>query len=585
MLRCVSLRIVLAFVISSNLVVGPTLLSAQQAPTDVPSLTIRANTRLVTVDVVVTDKKGQPITSLKSEDFMIEENGKKQRVTVFVPPGVANQQPTESLPPGLLSNRPEYISGGGPLTVLVLDVANSPFKDQAYARSQMLKYVVEHAQTGQPMAILALTTQLQVLQQFTSDPNVLLSAIKKYKPSEQPNQPNLPRPITGGSGGGVGGQGGGALDASIAQATSRLDDFQNIQVGAELERRTLITIEAMRSLARMLGGLQGRKNVVWLAADLPFDLIPENRNVSEAELAADLPSIQQKSGGVIASGAQASEQRMLHGPEIKAAEAGLAAASIAVYPVDIRGLVSGTEFERDDAANRQMMSISAKSITRVSSVTDSQETMREIASETGGKAYVNQNEIKDGVAMAVADEKASYTLGYYPENKKWDGKYRSIKIKVSHGDTQVRHRKGYFAIDPTEEKDRKDDQDVAAALQINGPATQVMFKAQAQPTGPGKMRVVFLVDAHSLSAEDSKGGKRLNVTLYATVYDSAGKRLGQSGTKVDRPFDDKTYQQVLDKGMLVPIDMDLPAGGTEVRLAVLDNKTGFIGTVTGPVGQ
>jgi VWFA-related protein len=580
------IRMALVFSLILSLAASSVTVSAQQAgSSDIPAITIRANTRLVTVDVVVTDKKGQPITGLKLEDFTLEENGKKQKVSIFVPPGVVNQSATEPLPPGLLSNRPEYVSPGGPLTVLVLDVANSPFKDQAYARSQMLKYVVEHAQTGQPMAILALTTQLQVLQQFTSDPNVLLAAIKKYKPSEQPNQSNLPRPISGGSGGGVGGQGGGALDASIAQATSRLDDFQNIQVGAELERRTLITIEAMRSLARMLGGLQGRKNVVWLAADLPFDLIPENRNVSEAELAADLPSIQQKSGGVIASGAQASEQRMLHGPEIKAAEAGLAAASIAVYPVDIRGLVSGTEFMRDDAANRQMMSISAKSITRVSSVTDSQETMREIAAETGGKAYVNQNEIKDGVAMAVADGKASYTLGYYPENKKWDGKFRSIKVKVSQGDTQVRNRKGYFAIDPTEEKDRKDDQDVAAALQINGSATQVVFKAQAQPTGPGKMRVVFLVDAHTLSGEDSKGGKRLNVTLYATVYDSAGKRLGQSGTKVDRVFEDKTYQQVLEKGMLVPIDMDLPAGGTEVRLAVLDNKTGFIGTVTGPVGQ
>jgi hypothetical protein len=113
----------------------------------------------------------------------------------------------------------------------------------------------------------------------------------------------------------------------------------------------------------------------------------------------------------------------------------------------------------------------------------------------------------------------------------------------------------------------------------------VVFKAQAMPTDPGKMRVVFLVDAHTLSGEDSKGGKRLNVTLYATVYDSTGKRLGQAGTKVDRVFEDKTYQQVLEKGMLVPIDMELPTGGTEVRLAVLDNKTGFIGTVTGPIGQ
>ena len=57
--------------------------------------------------------------------------------------------------------------------------------------------------------------------------------------------------------------------------------------------------------------------------------------------------------------------------------------------------------------------------------------MREIARETGGTAYVNQNEIKDGVVVAMADAGASYTLGYYPEDKKWDGKYRAIKVKVN----------------------------------------------------------------------------------------------------------------------------------------------------------
>ena len=36
---------------------------------------------------------------------------------------------------------------------------------------------------------------------------------------------------------------------------------------------------------------------------------------------------------------------------------------------------------------------------------------------------------------------------------------------------------------------------------------------------------------------------------------------------------------------MVPIDVEIPAGGTELRLAVLDNKTGFIGTVSGPLGQ
>jgi hypothetical protein len=108
--------------------------------------------------------------------------------------------------------------------------------------------------------------------------------------------------------------------------------------------------------------------------------------------------------------------------------------------------------------------------------------------------------------------------------------------------------------------------------------------AQAKPTDPGKMRVIFLVDAHTLSAEDAGGGKKMNVILYASVYSADGKNMGTRSLKVDRTFDAATYQQLLDKGMMVPIDMEKPAGGQVLRLAVLDNKTGFIGTASGTVG-
>lgn len=224
-------------------------------------------------------------------------------------------------------------------------------------------------------------------------------------------------------------------------------------------------------------------------------------------------------------------------------------------------------------------------ISGLSAQQSSQGTMREVATQTGGIAYYNRNEIKDGIALAAADEKASYEIGYYPENKKWDGKYRSIKVKLSRGDTEVRYRKGYFAIEPGPTKDHNFEQDVAAALLVNAPATQISFMAQAKPSEPGKMRVLFLVDAHTLSAEDAGGNKRLNVNLYASIYDSSGKSLGTRSTKVDNAFPAATYQQILDKGMMVPLDIELPAGAKELRLAVLDNKTGLIGTVTGPLGQ
>src|SRR5437867_2292543 len=77
-----SLRIMLTSALTINLAIGPTLLSAEGSPPDIPPITIRSNTRLVVVDVVVTDKKGQSVAGLKAEDFTVEENGKKQKVSV-----------------------------------------------------------------------------------------------------------------------------------------------------------------------------------------------------------------------------------------------------------------------------------------------------------------------------------------------------------------------------------------------------------------------------------------------------------------------------------------------------------------------
>jgi VWFA-related protein len=467
---------------------------------------------------------------------------------------------------------------------LLLDVTNSPFKDQVYARSQMLQYVVEQGQSGHPMAVLTLTDRLRVLQQFTSDPQVLLAAIKNVRPEEQILQSG--GPVAESHGVAFNPVGGNAAAAAIASAQVALQGFADIQVGYNLERRTLITIEAMKGLARILGGLPGRKNVVWLTASLPFDLVPEDRNVSDAELLADLPGQgRQRSVSVNAAGAYAAQSRQLYGQQIKEAEAELASSSIAIYPVDITGLMSGMESSAIRGGSVYSdTAISGRALGGVSDQQTAQGTMREIAAQTGGKAYVNQNEIKDGITLAVSDEKASYSLGYYPENKKWDGKFRSLKVKVDKGDAQVRYRKGFYALDPSQDKKTSFEQDVAAALEMGAPATQVSFMAQAKPTDPGKMRVIFLVDAHTLSAEDAGGGKKMNVILYASVYSVDGKNMGTRSLKVDRTFDAATYQQLLDKGMMVPIDMEKPAGGQVLRLAVLDNKTGFIGTASGTVG-
>jgi VWFA-related protein len=512
---------------------------------ELPTPTIRASTHLVLVDVVVTDKQGKHIDGLRAEDFVVQEKGKNQKIAFFTPPGEAQKRAPE-LPPGIYSNKPEYRSPGGPLVILLLDAANTPFKDQAYAREQMLKFVKDEYKPGQRTAIFTLTNSLGVLQDFTSDPEVLLKAFQKYQPQAQ-EMANAagPRVPNTSSEGGAGSQ-------QVSEAmVGRMRDFQNAQLAYVLDRRVATTLAAMRSLARILGGIPGRKSVIWVTASFPYNLIPEDRSVSEAEMAESLPSQRQLGLDTRAGGAIAGVEREGHAQEIREASAQLASAQVAIYPVDARGLMSGMEATIDDTPSRQFTDINGAATVRMSDVTATQETMRDIARETGGVAYINQNEIEQGVAIAMSDSGASYTLGYYPEDKKWDGKYRSIKVKLDRDGVDTRYRRGYFAIDPSSLKGRNAEQGAADALQDSVPDTLVTFSAQVKPTGSGKLGVDFLVDARTLSAEDSGGNKKFNVVIYTAIFSPDGKMVASQSLKVDQAFDAATYQQIVSKGIAV----------------------------------
>jgi VWFA-related protein len=569
----------------ASVVAGGWFQAPSPSPGEVPPPTIRVSTHLVVLDVVVTDKQGKAITGLRPEDFEVEENGKSQKISTFVPAG-ENLAAAQPLPPGIYSNRPQYRSPGGPVTVMLLDAVNTPFSDQGYARRQMLSFVQQQYKPGQRMAVFTLTGSLNVLQDFTSDPQVLAEALRRYRPQAQefavagraetsaaagnPTQASTVAAIDASTppSGGVGDVsvfGAGGMAAQVASAQAAVAAFAGAQASYAEDQRAVVSLNALNSLARILGGLPGRKSIIWVTGNLPFSLVPENRTMTDAELEETLPSLDTRRVGQHAAGTQAATFRQSHAGDIRELEARLASAQVAVYPIDARGLT-------------------------LSSSVDSQETMLDIAHETGGRAYVNQNEIKFGVERAFQDSAASYTLGYYPENKKYDGKYRQLKVKVKRDGADVQNRRGYFAVDPTQLKGYNSDQEVASALGDAVPSTLVAFTARVlapadNRAAKGKVGVDFLVDATTVSAEDAGSGKKLNVAFYAAVFSPAGKLVGNRSMRVDQTFDANTYQQILQHGLLLHMDLDPQPGNNQLRLGVQDNRTGLVGSLGVPMPQ
>jgi VWFA-related protein len=173
----------------------------------------------------------------------------------------------------------------------------------------------------------------------------------------------------------------------------------------------------MRSLGRMLSGIPGRKNVVWVSAGFPFSLLPQNQVTTLGSLSWLAKRGRNDGGGC---GSKCSDpvnndenslnpgNQRRYDDDIRNVAAELAASEVAIYPVDVRGI----------------------EVTPASSSYENQQTMEEIARETGGFAFINRNDIHNGVDRVFADHASSYTIGYYPRDRNWDGGYRAINVKV-----------------------------------------------------------------------------------------------------------------------------------------------------------
>ena len=161
--------------------------SAQLQNPVVPTPTLKARVRLVVVDVVVINNKGEPVPGLKKEDFEVLEDGKPQTVSVFEEHkgALPKQIKLPPMPPNVYTNFPVTLAADS-INVILLDALNTPTSDQSYVHSQMLKYL-QTIPPGTRVAIFTLASRLRMLQGMTTDSTQLLAAI--YSEKANPRQP------------------------------------------------------------------------------------------------------------------------------------------------------------------------------------------------------------------------------------------------------------------------------------------------------------------------------------------------------------------------------------------------------------
>jgi len=600
------------------LVVLAGALVAQQptAPAEESGLVVRVTTRMVLVDAVVLDKEGHPVKGLKSGDFTVVEDGIRQSVASFSEHNSerANAAPPPALPPHVTTNRPAVTQANaenGNVAVLLLDGLNTPPQDQIYVKQQMLKFLARQYDPNTKLAVFALTNKLTVLQNFTQDPLLLRAVLDRYMgqtpavarsggqmetPSASVPAPtvNLPPQATGGPTGSGPDPGlpatlaAGGSNASIFEDIAYMTDrFERESENFARDTRISVTLAALEQIARFMSGQNGRKVLLWFSTGFPFSVVGDSPSAMEAERD--------------------------YGDQIRRTINLLNDAHVATYTIDAGGLVpsslgdpsiSGRDPGKVVLGIDTNRTLATESFQRFST----HDAMETIARDTGGR-YFNGNDLDQAIQSALKESSSYYMLGYYPSKKKWDGKFRNIKLQVDRPGTQLRYRRGYFAVSPSDWKKDNGDQTLTKALTGNSlPSTEVTFIARALPPQPDSDTMVeFAIDpstllfqAESGSLQTESGNRRTgpgnrrtesgnlqaesgnfhhcSLQLEVQAFTPDGKRVKTEVQTAEASLPEPTYEKVRKQELPMNVPIRLAPGKYILRLGVRDNLTGLFGT-------
>jgi VWFA-related protein len=512
-----------------------------------PEPLLRTTTRLVQINVIVTKHGGAPVPGLKKEDFQVFDNGKRQEIRQFSEETRAILATAAPLPQGTFTNQIEQRSGTpAAVTAILLDGVNTRFSDQANARLQVIRFL-KQIQPEDRIAIYTLDSRgLRVLHDYTTDSSDLVAKLAKY-PGD------IGADVTGQSevsdllGGWMPGAGSSAERAFF------------------LNERIQLTLNAIEFIANNLATLPGRKNLIWVSAAFPLQIGFLNTSGSGGGRGGMSTGARGGAGGAsgrnFPSGNQ--EQRDWMAEADRAVRA-LNNANLAIYPVDARGLVA---------------SASARTASRVYR---NQATMEELAGRTGGRAFINTNDIAGAIRTAVEDSSVTYTLGFYPQNDKFDNSFHTLKVKLAdfpHMD--LRYRRGY--LDQTAPAQDEKLRRAALADSVVSPldANGIGLRATVRLTGAG-FDLNLRVDPKSILLDPQGDRWAGKLDLLFVEMDPHGKQIYGVDDTLSMEFRQPNYDRVQQEGLLYHRVVPRDPKASELRVIVRDAATGALGSITAP---
>lgn len=412
---------------------------------------IRVDTSEILLDMVVRDKRGKSVRDLRPEEIEVYEDGVKQKVNSFqlVEGESASGATTAGNEAGNAAN-PTAAKKIDPLrhfNLITLVFDNLNIEARQLSNQAASKFLDAELKPNDLVAVFVIGHRLNVLQQFTNDRKLLHEAVDrattggniqfqsksdeiKQQLDEVTKQSDLlgQQSATASS---SQGQGAGAIGQTAVAAKTAEITLNALQFAETLQREQQgrSSLYSLLALMKEQGRLVGRKTLIYFSEGLQ---VPPSLN--------DL---------------------------MRTAISEANRANVSVYSVDARGLqikgsmsMAGEMLGQAGRASRsQALARSGDPVTREQALAgdtaetslrgNTQGTLEDLATSTGGFLIANTNDLRGGMQNIVNDVSSYYAISYTPSERRFDGKFHPITVKISRPGVKLQTRNGYFDVPVT----------------------------------------------------------------------------------------------------------------------------------------
>jgi VWFA-related protein len=472
--------------------------SAQTAPTNRRQPTFESGITVVSLPVYVTDSKGQSVTGLRAEDFLVEDSGRAVRVVGFreidaaAPVAEASELPPEA--------RRQFL--------LLFDLSFTGVSGLMRSRRAAHDFIRDGLGPSDLVSVATLSSMhgLTLLTGFTSDRGQLQRAVDTLGVLQRDRAADplgLAYDLT---------EVGAALVDTLPEEGTVSDSLRAIQVRYQrsqeigYRQRVVALLDSMGTLAKALDSVQGRKQVVFLSNG--FD---------DTVLAGEEGRQAQSDAEAVARGRlwEVPTESRFGDPQVRQQMTDMlrsfSSSDAVVHSVDLSGLTA-----RGDARSGQ-----GEALFR-----SGRESLSEMASLSGGRLFKDVNDVSVVFRELSEMSRRYYLLAFEPEGAGRPGRFHKLKVKVRTKGASVSHRSGYFERPEYSTRSPLARRfEAAEMIAKDGGPREIPLSVLALPyvRANGKVAVPVVLEASGASLLSGGAQDKLGLELYGYAFGENGE--------------------------------------------------------------